>query len=121
MCQCQSGIKVATIKDVYAASEITVCSTVGSFPKKECVDRVCNECGVNKVKSEVQWKSWEMSLTEKGKRMTLKIESGTIEELVNILATKLEPFAEHLANAKWQAMPFSNLCKASLRNGLSSV
>ncbi|XP_071835504.1 uncharacterized protein [Apostichopus japonicus] len=119
-----SGKKVAAIKDVYAASEITVCSTVGSFPKKECVDRVCNECGVNKVrehlhpllevqgKSEVQWKSWEMSLTEKGKRMILKIKSGTIGELVNILATKLEPFAKHLANAKWQAMQFSNLCKS---------
>lgn len=48
---------------------------------------------------------------KKGKRMALKIETGTLEELVSLRAIKLGPFAKHLANGKWQSQQFEHLKK----------
>ncbi|KAJ8047473.1 hypothetical protein HOLleu_06479 [Holothuria leucospilota] len=116
-----AGQRDLMISDKYVLSDLTVCSD--GPDRKDCIDRNCGNCGPQLMRhnfavllgshgdDEIVWKSWEMETTPKGKRMTLKQTSGSIKCLIDVLSTKLEPFAKHLANAKWQAQQFDSLRK----------
>ncbi|XP_033755233.1 uncharacterized protein LOC117338131 isoform X1 [Pecten maximus] len=110
--------------DRYDASRITLCPKDGANYKMECLDRNCQFCGVDNVDektrglnqyidTQIKWRSWEMVTqpnTQK-KFMTLVSKEGTIGELITELKLKLNPFAKHLFNAKWQSGQFDDLKK----------
>ncbi|KAJ8017598.1 hypothetical protein HOLleu_44890 [Holothuria leucospilota] len=91
---------------------MTVCKKEADTLKKDCIDRTCDNFGVSKLKehltthlsdqveTQIQWKSWEMVDKENGKRMALEVKSGRLGEMIDVLATKLEPFSKHFANSK---------------------
>lgn len=79
------------------ASESTLCQT----PTLACLDRKCNQCGVDKfsnllhenlrqpLSETVSWKSWDMVKTGVGKRRELVQKKGTVEELLQELMKEL--------------------------------
>ncbi|PIK36346.1 hypothetical protein BSL78_26823 [Apostichopus japonicus] len=115
------GHKGAIIHDKYAASDLTLCNYVNNVPRKECIDRTCEKCGIGRMDTHVasllaahghapvEWKSWELEMKEKGKRMGLLMKKASLSDLTDVLKEKLDPFSKHLVNAKWQAMQFDKL------------
>jgi hypothetical protein len=118
-------------KDRYEASRLTLCPKEGEYYRKECIDRVCEACGVSNLAktqkaveilgqhglSDITWQSWaieEVTKTVKGKevkkrQMTQKVQTTTVQELIEELSTSLKEFSKHLFNAQWQARQFEAL------------
>ena len=110
-------------------SDITVCP-YENFPKLECVQRKCEECGVNKGLKDVitllqdqiskdihivEWGKWKsMKITNKktteiqSKKVLVK-HSTQLSELEQELQKQIEELSNHLFEARWQYTQFTKL------------
>ena len=110
-------------------SDITVCP-YENFPKLECVQRKCEECGVNKGLKDVitllqdqiskdihivEWGKWKsMKITNKktteiqSKKVFVK-HSSLLSELEQELQKQIEELSNHLFEARWQYTQFTKL------------
>ncbi|VDH92328.1 Hypothetical predicted protein [Mytilus galloprovincialis] len=112
-------------RDKFQLSSSTLCEKDNLTCKKICIDRKCVHCGTHKLDEKllpfqnffddnIKWASWERtkyknSAGKESMRMMKVPKEGSFESFVLKLKQKLEPFAKHLFDAKWQAQQFRNI------------
>jgi len=112
-------------RDKFQLSSSTLCEKDNLTYKKMCIDRKCGHCGTHKLDEKllpfqnffddnIKWASWERtkyknSAGKESMRMMKVPKEGSFKNFVLKLKQKLEPFAKHLFDAKWQAQQFRNI------------
>ncbi|XP_070207423.1 uncharacterized protein [Littorina saxatilis] len=91
-------------------SEMSVCQE----PTLSCLDRACQECGVNLVSEKllaslksdlntpVKWYVWQMVKKQKGQRKEKVLQEGKLESLHSELMKELTPLSKHIFVQRWQ-------------------
>ena len=86
------------------SSEMSVCSP----PILSCLNRNCDDCGVENAEkhikenltcastTSVKWQSWDLVNKENGQRMEKVEHEGTITDLVKILMKDLTTYSKHV-------------------------
>ncbi|CAM4685940.1 unnamed protein product [Leuciscus chuanchicus] len=113
------------IRDRYHASEITVCppsDDARKLHKLPCIDRKCQECGVDAVEAylqpldvaaeeEVSWQVWGNTTVRGNLRKALLPRSGQLKELIQEMKSELKILPNHLFQARWQQQKFWEIVK----------
>ncbi|VDI13634.1 Hypothetical predicted protein [Mytilus galloprovincialis] len=93
-----------------------------------CFDRKCVQCGTSQINEKlvfledysndnIKWSAWERTKyknaagTESLRMMKIPKEEK-LNNFLSILKVKLEPFAKHIFDAKWQAQQFKKITMA---------
>lgn len=115
----------------YDVASATLCDKQESgFHAKTCIDRKCRDCGVHRLRQQLQevlddhadsiltWRAWvlqkETYQNSAGKNATsnrrvLATTTGPFKKVLCELEEELGTFALHLTNAQWQHVRFSAL------------
>lgn len=107
--------KVETLKDLIT---LTLCEG----EKRECLERLCNVCGVESVDDAVKsvdcdvsetvcWQKWERVKRKNGVRMDMVKKESVVSDLVSELKKELVSLPVHDFVHRWQSKQFSHLIR----------
>jgi len=113
------------IRNRYHASGIIVCPPsdyARKLHKLACIDRKCQECGVDAVElylqplnvaaeNEVSWQVWGNTTVRGNLRKALPLRSGKLKELTQKMKSELKILPNHLFQARWQQQKFWEIVK----------
>ena len=115
-----------SIEDKYQLVSLTMCPPQNPESSLKCINRNCDKCGVNLLRSRLEpflvhgskqivWEKWErVDYVHDGKTKTKKLivrKNGTIREFTEELIKETIPLSSHIFVANWQGEMFSKISK----------
>ena len=112
-------------REVFDLWTASLCEREGTFNKRKCVERECEQCGANLVKTKylekmgdnkealVKWKVWERVEIAPKKFRKVKVQKeSSLEELVNLIVSSVNDISLHMHTFLWQHYQYKCIRKS---------